>query len=175
MSETSRTWRKLSFTTHSHGCWTCKTSLHSISQLMSRMLVCNLCLCLFAMVKTSWIVSQFASSAHGSWTPRLKWTQISTTVKWSEVLASGHLEPILVSCESYSEHWKCGDTMGYDWPFSSDLKAFAKIASAILILRKGGSTAWTTDLDNQMIAWSKAYINWLETAKIAVEERVSTK
>ncbi|KAF4613020.1 hypothetical protein D9613_010913 [Agrocybe pediades] len=55
-----------------------------------------------------------------------------------------------------------------------DLKSFAKVASAILILRKGGSTEWTKDLDDQMVAWSKEYINWLETAKIAIEEREAT-
>ncbi|KAF9045369.1 chondroitin AC/alginate lyase [Panaeolus papilionaceus] len=51
-----------------------------------------------------------------------------------------------------------------------DLKGMAKITSAILILRKGGSTAWTTDLDNQMLAWTRDYINWLETAQLALEE-----
>lgn len=51
-----------------------------------------------------------------------------------------------------------------------DLKGMAKIASGILILRKGGNTDWTTDLDNQMNAWSKEFITWLETAQIALEE-----
>ncbi|KAF8152909.1 chondroitin AC/alginate lyase [Crassisporium funariophilum] len=51
-----------------------------------------------------------------------------------------------------------------------DLKAMSKITSAILLLRKGKSAAWTSDLDNQMIAWSREYITWLETADIAVEE-----
>ncbi|KAF9473986.1 chondroitin AC/alginate lyase [Pholiota conissans] len=55
-----------------------------------------------------------------------------------------------------------------------DLKAMAKVTSAILILRKGGSTQWTSDLDNQLIAWTKEYITWLETAEIAIEEALAT-
>ncbi|PPQ65138.1 hypothetical protein CVT24_003228 [Panaeolus cyanescens] len=51
-----------------------------------------------------------------------------------------------------------------------DLKGMAKITSAILILRKGGSTAWTTDLDNQMQAWAGQYVDWLETADLALQE-----
>ncbi|KDR80834.1 hypothetical protein GALMADRAFT_135935 [Galerina marginata CBS 339.88] len=44
-----------------------------------------------------------------------------------------------------------------------DLKGVAKITTAILILRKGGSSAWTADLDKQMIAWTKEYTTWLES------------
>jgi len=51
----------------------------------------------------------------------------------------------------------------------------AKVTTGILVLRKGKSTLWTTDLDNQMIAWTREYITWLETAEIAIEERDSTK
>lgn len=51
----------------------------------------------------------------------------------------------------------------------------AKVASAILILRKGKSTQWTGDLDNQFIAWSNEYIKWLETAEIAIEEKDAAK
>ncbi|KAF8519600.1 alginate lyase-domain-containing protein [Hysterangium stoloniferum] len=51
-----------------------------------------------------------------------------------------------------------------------DLKGFTKIACAILIFRKGGSTTWTSDLDSQMQAWAKQYIQWLETWPTAVEE-----
>ena len=51
----------------------------------------------------------------------------------------------------------------------------AKVTTGILVLRKGKSTLWTTDLDNQMIAWTQEYITWLETAEIAIEERDSTK
>ena len=59
--------------------------------------------------------------------------------------------------------------------YISDLKAMAKVTTGILVLRKGKSTLWTTDLDNQMIAWTREYITWLETAEIAIEERDSTK
>lgn len=51
----------------------------------------------------------------------------------------------------------------------------AKVTTGILVLRKGKSTLWTTDLDNQMIAWTQEYITWLETAEIAIEERDATK
>ncbi|CAA7263300.1 unnamed protein product [Cyclocybe aegerita] len=52
-----------------------------------------------------------------------------------------------------------------------DLKGMAKITSAILLLRKGGSTVWTSELDSQMIAWAREYIQWMETAEISIEER----
>jgi len=50
-----------------------------------------------------------------------------------------------------------------------------KITSAILILRKGKSAAWTADLDNQMIDWTRQYINWLETAATAMKESKAAK
>lgn len=51
----------------------------------------------------------------------------------------------------------------------------AKVCSAVLLLRKGGSTAWTTELDEQMISWSNDYIKWMETAEIAIEESMAAK
>ena len=51
----------------------------------------------------------------------------------------------------------------------------AKVTTAILLLRKGGSTAWTTDLDDKMISWSNDYIKWMETAKMAIEEAAAAK
>ncbi|KAF8177692.1 chondroitin AC/alginate lyase [Pholiota molesta] len=54
-----------------------------------------------------------------------------------------------------------------------DLKAMAKVTSAVLLLRKGGSTLWTSDLDNQLIVWTTQYVNWLETADIAVQEALA--
>ena len=50
-----------------------------------------------------------------------------------------------------------------------------KVATGILVLRKGKSALWTTELDNQMIAWAREYITWLETTQIAIEERDATK
>ncbi|KDR76943.1 hypothetical protein GALMADRAFT_119999 [Galerina marginata CBS 339.88] len=55
-----------------------------------------------------------------------------------------------------------------------DLKGIAKITTGILILRKGGSTAWTTDLDNQMVSWAKAYTSWLQSDPLAIDESEST-
>uniref|UniRef100_A0A8H7XTG2 Alginate lyase domain-containing protein n=1 Tax=Psilocybe cubensis TaxID=181762 RepID=A0A8H7XTG2_PSICU len=54
-----------------------------------------------------------------------------------------------------------------------DLKAMAKVASAVLLLRKGKSTAWTADIDNQFIEWSRKYITWLENSDLAIKERES--
>jgi hypothetical protein len=51
----------------------------------------------------------------------------------------------------------------------------AKVSSAVLMLRKGGSKAWTADLDNKMISWSTKQANWLETADIALQERATGK
>ena len=51
----------------------------------------------------------------------------------------------------------------------------AKVTSAILLLRKGGSKAWTKDLDDRMISWSNDYIEWMETADIAIEEANAAK
>ncbi|KAJ7218239.1 alginate lyase-domain-containing protein [Mycena haematopus] len=48
-----------------------------------------------------------------------------------------------------------------------DLRGFAKIASGILILRKHGSSDWTSEIDSQMVAWCNQYINWLQTAPTA--------
>ncbi|KAF5314977.1 hypothetical protein D9619_007552 [Psilocybe cf. subviscida] len=52
-----------------------------------------------------------------------------------------------------------------------DLKAMSKITSAILLLRSGKSALWTPQLDAQMVAWTQAYIGWLESAAIAIEEK----
>lgn len=51
----------------------------------------------------------------------------------------------------------------------------SKVASAVLLLRKGKSTAWTADIDNQFIEWSRKYITWLENAELAIKEKESKK
>ena len=51
----------------------------------------------------------------------------------------------------------------------------AKVTTAILLLRRGGSTAWTTDLDDKMTSWSYEYIKWVETSKTAIEAAAATK
>ncbi|KAG6915941.1 hypothetical protein DXG01_009207 [Tephrocybe rancida] len=55
-----------------------------------------------------------------------------------------------------------------------DLKGMAKVLTAIEILRKTKCTDWTADLDNKMIAWTKEYIGWLESAPISLEEKAAT-
>jgi len=51
-----------------------------------------------------------------------------------------------------------------------DLKSLVKIASGLLILRDGKSEYWTTELNDGFVAWARKYIDWLETAEIALEE-----
>ncbi|CAL1703088.1 unnamed protein product [Somion occarium] len=55
-----------------------------------------------------------------------------------------------------------------------DLKSMVKIVSGVLILRDGKAAEWTSDVDDGLVSWAKAYIPWLETATIAIEERNST-
>jgi len=55
-----------------------------------------------------------------------------------------------------------------------DLRGFAKIASGILILRESKNTDWTSDLDNQFIAWVNKYISWLDTAPTAQQAAHAT-
>jgi hypothetical protein len=56
-----------------------------------------------------------------------------------------------------------------------DLKCMTKIVSGLLILRGGSSAEWTSELDSALLSWTKTYIEWLTTAKIAIEEKESTK
>jgi len=53
---------------------------------------------------------------------------------------------------------------------NSDLKGMIEITSAIITLRKGSSTLWTKSLDDRFIAWTREYIQWLESAAIANAE-----
>ncbi|KZP15847.1 chondroitin AC/alginate lyase [Athelia psychrophila] len=55
-----------------------------------------------------------------------------------------------------------------------DLKAMAKITSAILILRGGNSPDWTIVLDTQMSNWTTHYVDWLTTSPIAYLEWTAT-
>lgn len=56
-----------------------------------------------------------------------------------------------------------------------DLKCMTKVASAVLILREGNATEWTSELDAGFDAWLAEYIKWLTTAQLAVEESKATK
>lgn len=56
-----------------------------------------------------------------------------------------------------------------------DLKSMVKILNGVLIFRGGKPAEWTSDVDNGLVEWAKAYIPWLQTARIAVEEKDSTK
>ncbi|KAF7972126.1 hypothetical protein HWV62_18848 [Athelia sp. TMB] len=55
-----------------------------------------------------------------------------------------------------------------------DLKGMAIISTAILVLREGNSTDWTSTLDSQMNAWLTQYVTWLQTNPIALAEAAAT-
>ncbi|KAI0061088.1 chondroitin AC/alginate lyase [Artomyces pyxidatus] len=55
-----------------------------------------------------------------------------------------------------------------------DFKCMAKLVNAILILRQGKSPEWTSDIDTQLVAWVNTYLQWLETASIALQEAAAT-
>ncbi|KAH8824495.1 chondroitin AC/alginate lyase [Flagelloscypha sp. PMI_526] len=55
-----------------------------------------------------------------------------------------------------------------------DMRGVCKMLSGILILRKGNSTAWTSEIDTQMRNWTTSYIGWLTTADLAMQERHGT-
>ncbi|CAL1709711.1 unnamed protein product [Somion occarium] len=54
-----------------------------------------------------------------------------------------------------------------------DLKCMAKIVNGILVLRSGKSADWTSDLDGQMVGWTKEYISWLQSSPLAQREATS--
>lgn len=56
-----------------------------------------------------------------------------------------------------------------------DLKAMTKIASAVIVLCQMSAPQWTTGRDNGLNDWPRQYINWLETAELAVVERGAPK
>jgi len=51
-----------------------------------------------------------------------------------------------------------------------DLKCMTKVATGILILRRGSSAAWTNDLNTKMVNWTTHYINWMLTSPISIAE-----
>ncbi|KAI0772940.1 chondroitin AC/alginate lyase [Trametes elegans] len=51
-----------------------------------------------------------------------------------------------------------------------DLKCMSKLVSGVLILRQGKASEWTSEIDTRLTNWTTSYINWLTTAKIALEE-----
>ncbi|KAF7305632.1 Chondroitin AC/alginate lyase [Mycena chlorophos] len=55
-----------------------------------------------------------------------------------------------------------------------DLRGMVKIVSGILMLRQMKASAWTSDLDNAMVAWAKKYITWLQTASTAKQAAAAT-
>jgi hypothetical protein len=56
-----------------------------------------------------------------------------------------------------------------------DLKAMARISVSVMILRKGNSPDWTTNLDTQMTNWTTSYLNWLQTNSLGIDELASAK
>jgi hypothetical protein len=54
-----------------------------------------------------------------------------------------------------------------------DLKAMARIATSVMILRKGNSPDWTKDMDTQLMNWTTTYINWMKTNALGTDELAS--
>ena len=50
-----------------------------------------------------------------------------------------------------------------------------KVLSGVLILRDGKAAEWTNEVDSGFVTWAEAYIPWLQTNKLAVDERNSLK
>lgn len=50
-----------------------------------------------------------------------------------------------------------------------------KVVNGILILRSGKSADWTSELDDQMVGWTREYISWLQNAPLAQEEVAAAK
>jgi hypothetical protein len=51
----------------------------------------------------------------------------------------------------------------------------SKIASGVLLLRESKAAVWTSDIDSGFNTWINAYIQWLTTADIALQERQAAK
>jgi len=113
------------------------------------------------------VSTQSVSSVHGSstMTPNLVYAQMQRGPDGQMGSHTG----ILFVFRLFND-FRLADIVSF-----SDLKAMAKVTTGILVLRKGKSTLWTTELDSQMVSWAKEYTTWLETAKIAIQERNSTK
>jgi hypothetical protein len=56
-----------------------------------------------------------------------------------------------------------------------DLKAMAKIASGVILLREGEADGYNSTTDAALQEWVKEYITWLTTNKLAIGERAATK
>ncbi|KAG8850446.1 hypothetical protein FRB96_009691 [Tulasnella sp. 330] len=52
-----------------------------------------------------------------------------------------------------------------------DLHNFAKVASAIQVMRDAKAPAWTTARNSAMVAWSKRYLTWLLTNPLSLAEK----
>ena len=50
-----------------------------------------------------------------------------------------------------------------------DLRAMVKVVNAIQLLKAANSPDWTSARDQAMVAWVKAYMNWLQTSALGKE------
>ncbi|KAG8908744.1 hypothetical protein FRB99_002982 [Tulasnella sp. 403] len=55
-----------------------------------------------------------------------------------------------------------------------DLHHITKVTSAILVLKAMGAPMWTPAFDAAMNTWTTQYVNWLQTAEIALQEKAAT-
>ena len=56
-----------------------------------------------------------------------------------------------------------------------DLKCMVKVVNAVLVLRAGNASEWTSEIDSGLVTWTKSYIGWLTTNAIALTEAAATK
>ena len=56
-----------------------------------------------------------------------------------------------------------------------DLRGITKIANAVQLLRQSNAPDWTLDRDRRMVAWGKAYMNWLQTSPIGKKSGTAAK
>ena len=114
----------------------------------------------------------------GSWTLRLRWILIWTSLRCSEGLDL-QAKPVhtQVFCKlAFSPSFDFSRLLLLTWIWStSDLKGMAKVTTGILILRGANSPDWTSDFETQMNNWTTQYITWLQTSPIALEEAAATK
>jgi hypothetical protein len=66
--------------------------------------------------------------------------------------------------------YKTGTHMGV-----LDLKSMVKILSAVLVMREGNASGWTSEIDSGLVAWTTTYIGWLTTNALALKEAAATK
>jgi hypothetical protein len=56
-----------------------------------------------------------------------------------------------------------------------DFRSMINVANAILLLRQTKSPQWTTAMDDEMMTWTKSYVQWLQTSNLGARAKVAAK